>query len=902
MPNLQQAIAIILLGMSLTTITDAQDWAVKSAPLQTRWADTVNPANVLPEYPRPQLVRPQWTNLNGLWQYAITPSSAGELPSTYAGDILVPYPLESALSGVQLALKPDQFLWYRREFKAPAGVAGAHTLLHFGAVDWGATVYVNGSKVANHSGGYQSFTVDITDALKTGDNDLVVKVFDPSDQGNNPHGKQTLSPQGILYTASSGIWQTVWMETVPTVHVDDLVITPDVDSGALHLRVNLAGEGAGYTVQAVASAGGQIVATQTIKRDSVIPIPHAHLWSPNDPFLYDLEIRLVKGSKVVDEVKSYFGMRKVEIKKDEKGIERIYLNNVYTHNLGVLDQGFWPDGLYTAPTDEALKFDIQAIKAMGFNTIRKHVKVEPARWYYDCDTLGMLVWQDLVNPGNDSAEGKAEFERESAEELAQLHNFPSITTWVVFNEGWGAYDQARLTKWVKELDPSRLVNGHTGENMFQGSPPFVSDKWANSDMTDVHAYPDPVMPPKLPGKAQVLGEFGGVGASIQAHEWNETKAWGYAKGTPADLATGYYWMMRHLKLDEEQGLTGSIYTQPFDVEGEENGLMTYDRAVIKMPLDDIRTANALLVPATKPANFDPKTFAAETAAPTYAGLEYPGLLEQYNKGRRDPGFVRSLARLARDRRDDATAAKLSTEYLATLKDPWTADDIAFMSEFTQSSKAPAFARFFKSEAEFDQILKKPETQRFVDAIITREEITPRLPPVEQVATREPDWAAITESITTHFDKMHAERTVSAGKVDWYRSRKDRRNYLASLVANMNQYGCPPDPNDRFPAVCWNNPAWEVFEASSDPRELMSALAWAQHAIELDPKGQGYWDTYANLLYKLGDIVKAIEAERKAVAAQKAEDANDHRAIADLELTIDKMTKGVPTWPLTPAVM
>ena len=299
--------------------------------------------------------------------------------------------------------RPDQVLWYRRTITLNPGKEGNRTLLHFGAVDYQATVYMNGGEVAAHTGGYQSFTLDITDKLKPGDNELVVKVYDPTDDGPNPHGKQTLHPEGIMYTPTSGIWQTVWLETVPPTYIESLILTPDVDQSQLHLQLNLKGKEEGYTVEAMVKSGSTIIARQAVNGTSALPISHPRLWSPDDPFLYDLQVRILKDGKVVDEVTSYFGLRKIEVKKDAAGIERIFLNNQYTYNLGVLDQGFWPDGIYTAPSDAALQFDIEAIKAMGFNTIRKHVKVEPDRWYYYCDKLGMLVWQDMVPPANSNS-------------------------------------------------------------------------------------------------------------------------------------------------------------------------------------------------------------------------------------------------------------------------------------------------------------------------------------------------------------------------------------------------------------------------------------------------------------------------------------------------------------------
>ena len=373
------------------------------------------------------MVREKWTNLNGLWDYAITAKNAVK-PSAYDGQILVPYPLESALSGVKKSLKPNQNLWYKRTIIKPETKTGDKVKLNFGAVDYEATVFVNGQQVGKHEGGYTEFSLDITPALKDGNNEVVVKVFDPTGEGVGPHGKQVLKPENIYYTPTSGIWQTVWMEVVPGASISSLYMTPDIDKGILNIAANGT---AGYTVEINALAEGKVVSTikGATGTNLLLPVKNAKLWSPANPYLYDLVVKLKKGNTVVDEVKSYFGMRKTSVAKDSKGIDRIMLNNKPYYNLGTLDQGFWPEGLYTAPTDEALAFDIKAIKAMGFNTIRKHIKVEPARWYYQADKLGMLVWQDMVNPNQGLPEGSKEaFESGSKEILKQLHNYPSITT------------------------------------------------------------------------------------------------------------------------------------------------------------------------------------------------------------------------------------------------------------------------------------------------------------------------------------------------------------------------------------------------------------------------------------------------------------------------------------------
>lgn len=561
--------------------------------LTTPWTqESLNATAILPEYPRPQLVRNQWTNLNGLWSYAIT-DSAATTPIYAKEKIRVPYPVESALSGVQKTLNPNQRLWYKRSLTLPATKASQRVLLHFGAVDYEATVYVNNQKIGTHTGGYQAFSFDITDAVKKGNNELVVSVLDPSDQGNNPHGKQVLHPEGIMYTPSSGIWQTVWLETVPTQYVKQLKLTPDTDHSLLQLQVDAPAD---LLVEAVAWAGDTRVGTVTGRPGQVLQLPVSNMqyWSPDTPFLYQLTVALKKDHKTIDQVSSYFGMRKIEIKNDAQGQARIFLNNRVTFNLGVLDQGYWPDGLHTAPTDKALLWDVQTIKDMGFNTIRKHIKIEPARWYYHCDRLGMLVWQDMPFPANLSNAAKAAYEKENAANVTQLYNYPSIVCWVLFNEGWMRYDQQRLTQWMQQADSTRLIDGHSGENYDRGSPKDVKDKWVASDMTDVHEYPGPGIPPAHAGKARVLGEWGGVRVPTPGHQWNGSNGWGYIESTAADYAQKYRFMIKHLKIYQEEGLSASIFTQPFDVEIEENGLVTYDRKVFKIPVATLKAINGIM--------------------------------------------------------------------------------------------------------------------------------------------------------------------------------------------------------------------------------------------------------------------------------------------------------------------
>ncbi|MCW3467248.1 glycoside hydrolase family 2 protein [Chitinophaga nivalis] len=588
-------------------------WQIQPVTIQTRWAKEVSPSNALPAYPRPQMVRSKWENLNGLWEYAVTTKDKSR-PDNYEGKILVPYPIESALSGVKKSLLPTQLLWYKKNIPKPTLKKGERLLLHFGAVDYQATVYLNGKTLGEHSGGYQHFSFDITDLIRNGKNELVVKVFDPSEQGNNPHGKQVLRPQGIMYTASSGIWQTVWLETVPDVYISGIYLTPDVDKSQLQLTINTNTKESGYTIQATARSNGSIVSSNTLlpNQSNNLPVPSPQLWSPETPFLYDLDIALLYQGKVVDSIKSYFGMRKVEIKKDTDGKEKIFLNNQYTFNLGVLDQGFWPEGLYTAPTDEALMFDISAIKSMGFNTIRKHVKLEPDRWYYHCDKAGILVWQDMPTCADTSKAARQIFEAENKENLLQLHNYPSIITWVLFNEGWMRYDQKRLAKWIKETDPSRIVNAHSGENYDKITE--AEEKWRDGDLTDTHEYPGPGMPPYLPNKAMVIGEWGGVGVSIWQHQWKGYDSWGYIKIPTLQFPSKYKMMTKLLKVyKEDGGLSGAIYTEPFDVETEENGFITYDREIIKIPIDTLRMINRMITAATSPIDLSFHCTTADTA-------------------------------------------------------------------------------------------------------------------------------------------------------------------------------------------------------------------------------------------------------------------------------------------------
>ena len=548
----------------------------------TRWAADVNPTNVHPEYPRPQLVRADWLNLNGLWNYAITPASANAA-TNFDGQILVPFPIEAALSGVMRRLDENSTLWYQRRFQVPAAWAGKRVRLHFGAVDWRTRVFINGQEVGQHRGGYDGFSFDITSNLKRlRDEEIRVAVSDPT-EGDQPRGKQSRKPEGIFYTPSSGIWQTVWLEPVENSCMDGLKLTPDVDAHALSVRVATASSSDSVRVEVLAFAGdkevGRVVGPAN--KELIMPISLMRLWSPDDPFLYDLKITLKEGDRVVDTATSYFGMRKVALKKDAAGVTRIALNDQFLFQMGTLDQGYWPDGIYTAPTDEALRFDIEFAKRAGFNLARKHVKVEPERWYYWCDKLGLLVWQDMPSGTYDTPQSRTQFEVELQRMVEGRFNHPSIIVWVLFNEGWGQYDTERLTPWLKSLDPSRLVNNASG----------WTDKRVG-DLIDVHSYPGPESPTPEADRAAVLGEFGGLGLGLTNHTWSE-QFWGYQPMPNAGvLAERYAGLLERVHiLNDSFGLSAAIYTQTTDVETECNGLLTYDRAVTKLDLAGLQKAN-----------------------------------------------------------------------------------------------------------------------------------------------------------------------------------------------------------------------------------------------------------------------------------------------------------------------
>jgi beta-galactosidase/beta-glucuronidase len=538
------------------------------------------------------MMRDNRLNLNGLWQYSIRPRTESA-PATYDGNILVPYPIESALSGVGKTVGKDNRIWYRRTVKSPASFRNKKVLLHFGAVDWECEVYINGKKAGEHRGGYDPFTLDISTFLKGGTEEISVSVWDPSDEGPQPRGKQVTKPHAIWYTPVSGIWQTV-MESVPNTNIAATKQTPDIDKQQLQVAVTVNNLQSGDRVKASAWSGGQLVIEQYFEGTSgTLPIKNPTLWSPSNPFLYDLRVSVMRNGKTVDEVKSYFAMRKISMAPDANGMQRMLLNNAFLFHYGPLD-GWWPDGLYTAPTDEALRFDIDKTKQMGFNMIRKHVKVEPARWYYHCDKIGIMVWQDMPSgdmgnrwesrPGilgigtskERTPESENIFKTEWKAILDATINFPCIVVWVPFNEAWGQFKTEEIVKWTMDYDPSRLVNTASGGNFHKVG-----------QIMDIHNYPEPVMPdPDMYGHDRiiVLGEFGGLGLPLEGHTWQDKNNWGYQSfANKEELLNKYESFIGRFSTLIEKGLSAAVYTQTTDVEIETNGLMTYDRKVIKMP-------------------------------------------------------------------------------------------------------------------------------------------------------------------------------------------------------------------------------------------------------------------------------------------------------------------------------
>jgi beta-galactosidase/beta-glucuronidase len=575
-----------------------KSWNPVGDQILTRWAKDVDPKLPLPEYPRPQFERKEWFNLNGLWDYAICPKDVNEVKD-FDGKILVPFPIESALSGVGKKLHSNEKLWYHRKFQIPENWKGKQILLHFGAVDWETHIWVNKNKIGEHKGGYTPFEFDISNSLNDGENDITINVWDPTDKGKQERGKQSLNPKAIFYTAVSGIWQTVWLEPVPKTYLEKIYVKTDIDNGTVSIQSVVKNRESNdfLEVEIINNKNQDSIYKCKVNQEINIKIRSPKLWSPDNPFLYSFKLRIKRGNEILDEVNSYFGMRKVSLSDEENGIVHIKFNNEKLFQFGILDQGYWPDGLYTAPTDEALKYDIQITKELGFNMIRKHVKVEPARWYYHCDKLGILVWQDMPNGGfispnleplnakeyiemikktGRNTEDKQNYYNELSSMINSLYNFPSIIVWVPFNEGWGQFETEEVTKRIKQQDPLRLVDSASGWYDFSSSL---------GDLYDMHRYPNPLLPDinKANFRALVVGEFGGLGLEVESHMWITTEKFFYRNFEER--------LIRKVNSLRDNGLSAAIYTQITDVEGENNGLLTYDRDVIKIDQKKLRDLN-----------------------------------------------------------------------------------------------------------------------------------------------------------------------------------------------------------------------------------------------------------------------------------------------------------------------
>jgi PA14 domain/Chitobiase/beta-hexosaminidase C-terminal domain/Glycosyl hydrolases family 2, TIM barrel domain/Glycosyl hydrolases family 2, sugar binding domain/Glycosyl hydrolases family 2 len=571
-------------------------WKIMDNPILTQWASKVDPAKPWPQYPRPDMVRTNWINLNGLWDYAVTPKDVR--PEKWDGKILVPYPVESALSGVKRRISETESLWYKTSVSIPNRWRKGNLLLNFEASDWETKVWVDGKEAGIHKGGYDPFTFEISALLKEGkDHEILICVWDPTSNGRQPRGKQVTNPGGIYYTPSTGLWQTVWLEPVNNSHISSFRMVPDIDAGTMSFTVNASGK-TDSEVNIKILDGGKIIATGAGKPGSEIKlkIEKPVLWSPENPHLYEVTISLKDGNTVTDKISSIAGMRKISIGKTEDGFTRMLLNNKFVYQNGPLDQGFWPDGLYTPPTDEAMVYDLKMTKEMGFNMLRKHVKVENRRFYNWCDKMGILVWQDMPSgdasirgdmPDIDKDPAAAEqFRTELKNMIDTKYNHPSIIMWVPFNEGWGQFQTEKISAEIKAYDPTRLVNNASG----------WTDRGAG-DLMDVHNYPLPACPPAEEKRAIVNGEFGGLGFPVQNHLWEKAN-WGYRtfEDTVQLLSaygTFYDMVYRFVK---QNGLSATVYTQTTDVETETNGLMTYDRKICKMGVANIARANMGITP------------------------------------------------------------------------------------------------------------------------------------------------------------------------------------------------------------------------------------------------------------------------------------------------------------------
>ena len=589
-------------------VEEEWNWSPAGDKIKTKWGKELDPKNVWPEYPRPQLERKDWLNLNGPWSYSIREPDYLK-PEKHDGKILIPFSLESSLSGVMKSLTDKQVIWYEKEFEFPEEWNGKKILLHFGAVDWKCTLYVNEAKIGEHSGGYSPFYFDITNRIKEGINKIVLQVYDPTNRGEQPIGKQTLSPGSIWYTPISGIWQTVWLEPVNENYITKLEINNDYDNKEIKITFKLNSEEKlplnvklEFNENEIQTIQGNSNEEITIK----ISDEDFHPWSPSEPNLYNIKAELLsKEGKVIDSLVSYTTIRKIEQRKDLSGNFRIFLNNKPIFNMGTLDQGYWPDGLYTPPSEEAMIYDIQKLKDLGFNTIRKHIKVEPWRYYYQCDKIGMMLWQDMpsgdlggnkwepdvLNGGTDverSQESKNTYYKEWEEIIDHLKFFQCIIIWVPFNEAWGQFETEKTVEFTKEKDPLRLINAASGGN-----------HRVCGNIIDLHSYPGPRQAFKEDSLINVLGEYGGLGLNIEGHTWNEDN-WGYAVfKTKEEVTERYEQYIDELIRLIESGFSAAIYTQTTDVESEINGLITYDREEVKIIEERIKAANEKLIESLK---------------------------------------------------------------------------------------------------------------------------------------------------------------------------------------------------------------------------------------------------------------------------------------------------------------
>ena len=609
MKRLKLALTIVLLVICCAT---AGAYQLAGDHIRTLWAENIDVNQPWNEYPRPMMQRQQWLNLNGMWSYAITDKQTAK-PAAWQGEILVPFCVESALSGVGKLLDENHALWYRTSFAIPKKWdKRQRVMLNFGAVDWSAEVWVNGTRVGSHTGGYTAFSFDVTDALvRKGDNELVVRVLDATDVGYQPCGKQRSKARGIWYTPVSGIWQTVWLEPVPQTRIKRVYCHPDIKAGTVAVET-LSDLLAGTTEVRLIDNKGKVMARAEASLLPVLTLPQpVKLWTPDDPNLYDIEVLLkdAKG-KVVDRVRSYFAMREFGMARDSEGFMRFTLNGEPIFQFGLLDQGWWPDGLYTAPSPEALYYDIDKTRQWGFNLIRKHVKVEPELWYAHCDRVGIIVWQDMPSgdyecgqPWDDwghsyyrgsvvckrSQESIENYYKEWGEIIDQFGVYGCIASWVPFNEAWGQFNTWSVVNWTKQRDPSRLVNPASGGNLY-----------CCGDILDVHNYPEPKFFFADPDRVLVMGEYGGIGYPVQDHTWVKSdQNWGYIKFSSAQDVTDTYIKYAQMLIDlaQKRGYSGAIYTQTTDCETEVNGIMTYDRRVVKMQEDRIATINRQVIKA-----------------------------------------------------------------------------------------------------------------------------------------------------------------------------------------------------------------------------------------------------------------------------------------------------------------